>query len=172
MITCPLCGFDNIEGVDSCEQCGQSLSESHLLSPKNAAERGLLQDTVETIARHAPVVVEESVTVREVLKLLVEKQIGCVFVVDANHKVVGVFSERDAVIRVSTQLAELGDEPISKLMTADPQTLEADTRVAFAVHQMDIGGFRHLPIVTDDGTAQGVVSARDIVNYLHSKVGS
>ena len=46
MISCPLCDFANIEGVDICEQCGQPLDETHLPDPKTAVERGLITDPV------------------------------------------------------------------------------------------------------------------------------
>lgn len=169
MINCPLCDFGNIEGVDYCEQCGQPLDEAHLPLPKNAVERGLLVDTVETLSPKTPIVVSAATSVSYVLKLLVERQIGCVFVV-ANGEPIGVFSERDALLRIGDRIGELADEPVSRFMTPNPQTLQPSTRLAFAVHQMDLGGYRHVPIVGEDGQAVGVISVRDILRYLSGKV--
>jgi CBS domain-containing protein len=42
----------------------------------------------------------------------------------------------------------------------------ADAKIAFAVQRMDLGGFRHLPIVQQQGDLIGVISARDILQYL------
>ena len=69
MITCDLCGFENIEGVDVCEQCGQPLHDKHLRSPQNAAETGLIKDRVNSLSPKEPIAVPGSTTVREVLAL-------------------------------------------------------------------------------------------------------
>ena len=57
-------------------------------------------------------------------------------------------------------------------MTSDPQTLEADSKVAFAVQRMDLGSYRHVPIVDDQGRPVGIVSVRDILRYLADKMGA
>ena len=58
MIPCPLCGHDNIEGMDTCDQCGQPLDDLHLPDPKNAVERGLLADTAARIEHSPPISVK------------------------------------------------------------------------------------------------------------------
>jgi CBS domain-containing protein len=171
MIRCPLCDRANIEGVDVCEQCGQPLVETHLPDPKTAVERGLLKDTIASLAPRSPIVVASSTPVREVLRLLVKQRIGCVFIVDQG-KLVGVFSERDALLRLNTQASEFQDQPISKFMTPNPQSLKADARIVFAVHQMDLGGYRHLPILDPQGRLDGVISVRDILRYLTEKIAA
>ena len=54
-------------------------------------------------------------------------------------------------------------------MTAGPETLDLDDKIAFAIHKMDLGGFRHVPIMRD-GDVIGVISARDILRYLTDSV--
>lgn len=54
------------------------------------------------------VVVDLEMIVNEVLKLLVEKYIGCVFVVE-DEKVVGVFLEWDVLICLNVDFIKLGD---------------------------------------------------------------
>ena len=65
MVVCPLCDYENIEGVDACRQCGQPLADSHLLSPKNAVERGLLVDSIAKLWPKTPIVVPTDATVHE-----------------------------------------------------------------------------------------------------------
>lgn len=168
MIICPLCDYENMDGADSCEQCGQPFAEAHLQSPKTAIERGLLVDRVARLQPKPPITVTVSTPVRDVLQLLVDRQIGCVFVTEGDS-IVGVFSERDALMRLNTQAPNYMDEPISRFMTPNPQSLPASARLAYAVHQMDLGGYRHLPILDDQGRAEGVISVRDILRYLTSK---
>ena len=169
MTTCPLCEFANIEGADLCEQCGQPLDDAHELLAKNAVEHGLLVDVIDSLSPKTPVVVDATTSVKDVLGLLVSQKIGCVFI-HQDDAIVGVFSERDALIRVGAEVSKLADEPISKFMTRNPQSLPNNARIAFAVHRMDVGGFRHVPIVDGESRAIGVISVRDILRYLAEKI--
>ena len=164
---CPYCGYQNIEGASDCDECQQPLTDLHLPAPANEVERSLIDDRVTVLAPKEPVAVTSSATVGEVLSLLIEKGIGCVLIVDGGE-LTGIFTEQDALKRLGSRAAELGNEPISKYMTSDPQTLQDDVKVAFAVHRMDLGGYRHVPIMGDG--LQGVISVRDILCYLADKM--
>jgi len=169
MIVCPYCSADNIEGVDTCEACGQPLADLHLATPATPVERALLADRLRDLAPKTPIVVNRDATVNEVLRLLVAKHIGCVFIVD-DGRVTGVFSERDALMRLNVDDVGYGDRRISKFMTPCPQSLDDNARVAYAVRLMDQGGYRHVPIVDGDGKPTGVISVRDILTYLTEKM--
>jgi CBS domain-containing protein len=169
MISCPLCDFANIEGVDVCEQCGQPLDETHLPDPKTAVERGLITDPVSSLSPCTPIVVSPETPVRDVLTLMIQHRIGCVLIVEQGQPV-GIFSERDALVRLNTRAHELADRAIAEFMTPSPQMLKEDARLVFAVHQMDVGGYRHLPILHRDGELRGVISVRDLLRYLTEKI--
>lgn len=169
-MTCPCCGADNLEGVDDCAACGQSLSDAHLSDPQTVVERSLLADHVKVLDPQAPVVVTADTPVRDVLRAMVDGGTGCVVVADGNRPV-GVFSERDALVNLNTEAAALGDRPVSAFMTAPPETLEPDAKVAFAVQRMAVGGYRHIPIVGEGGELAGIVSVRDILRYLTDRMG-
>jgi CBS domain-containing protein len=166
---CPMCDFENIEGVDLCDRCGQPLDDSHELLPRNAVERGLLVDTVDCLSPKPPIVVESTATVQEVLRTMIQRRVGSVFVVNG-ESIAGVFTERDALIRLGVRAGEFAQEPISRFMTPNPRSLTGDARIAFAVHRMDLGGYRHVPIVDGQGRAVGVISVRDILRYLAEKI--
>jgi CBS domain-containing protein len=51
-------------------------------------------------------------------------------------------------------------------MTRDPETLGPDHSIAVATNRMHLGGYRHIPIVDPKGAPVGIVSVRDIVDYL------
>lgn len=164
MIICPFCGEENIDGADVCEQCQEPLVFLSKPHPTSAIEHSILKDRVYMLAPGKPLVVDSSTPVSEVLDLLVVRSVGCVIVVEGD-KPVGIFSERDALIRLNTAAAELGSRPISEFMTPSPEMVEADARIAFALHKMDIGGYRHLPVLTGDRIS-GVISIRDILRYI------
>ena len=137
--------------------------------PATEVERSLLNDDVQALRPPVPVVVKPETPVREVLQLLVEKSIGCVLVADQGRPV-GIFSERDALVKLNCRATELGDRPISEFMTSNPESLQKTAKVAFAVQRMDLGGFRHVPIVDNDRTLTGIISVRDILRYLTARM--
>jgi CBS domain-containing protein len=165
MILCRHCRASNIDGAEDCENCGQPLADAHLPPPPTEAARSLLGDRVETLKPKSAIAVAPAMPVGKVLRLMVERKIGCVLVAEG-AKPVGIFSERDALRKINVQAAEFAGRPVSEFMTPNPQTLMADAKIAFAVQRMDLGGFRHLPIVDQHGDLIGVISARDILRYL------
>jgi CBS domain-containing protein len=165
MLICQFCFDENIDGAEHCENCGQPLDDSHLRPPMTEAERSLLGDRVSRLGPKAAVTVAPTTPVGEVLRLMVERKIGCV-VVARGVRPVGIFSERDALRKLGSSAAELASRPVSEFMTSSPETMMADAKIAFAVQRMDLGGFRHLPIVEKQGDLVGVISARDILQYL------
>ena len=99
---------------------------------------------------------------------MVDERIGCVMVVDGD-KLVGIFSERDALMKLNTDASKFFSRPISQFMTLDPVTLETSDKIAFALHKMNVGGYRHVPILFD-GKLAGVISIRDILRYLTERI--
>lgn len=169
MIDCPSCGTENIPGEDECSQCGQPLSDLYLQTPESELERNLLTDRVSVLEPKEPLTIEAGMRVRDVLRMMVDKKIGCLIVVE-DGKPIGIFSERDALMKLNVDVSESGDRPVRDFMTPAPQTLEANAKLVFALQRMDVGGYRHLPIVDDHGELTGIVSVRDILQYLAKAV--
>ncbi len=159
---CPDCGHDNIDGMDHCEACGQPLvdmdySESEL-------EQAITRETIESLKPHVPVAINPATTVRDAIQGLVARGIGCVLVEDGGE-LVGIFTERDVLNRISENPAVM-DRPVQEFMTKSPMTVTLGDSIAFAMHTMDLGGYRHLPVVHGDGKPHGIISIRDILGYL------
>lgn len=165
LLPCPYCGSDVIQGTDECGSCGQTLTDTHLPIPATSVERALLADRVKLFQGRAPLSVSPTMPVREVLRLLVDNRIGCVMVVEKGQTA-GIFSERDALLKLSEDPADWADKPISEFMTRNVQSLPPTAKIAFAVHRMDQGGYRHVPVVNDKGEPVGIFSVRDILRYL------
>lgn len=90
---------------------------------------------------------------------------GCALVLGADRRIVGIFTERDALGKVWEQKPD-PKTPIERFMTPDPKVLKMDDSVAEAIRLMNQGGYRHIPIVDSGGGVRGVVSVRDILSYL------
>ena len=159
---CPDCGHDNIEGVDHCDACGQSLAELDFSGSE--LEQTITRETIQSLKPHVPVAIAPGTTVRDAIQALVAKGIGCVLVEDG-RELVGIFTERDVVNRISENPAVM-DRPVREFMTQSPTTVTLGDSIAYAMHTMDLGGYRHLPVVEADGKPQGIISIRDILGYL------
>ena len=171
MIDCPTCGAENFPGADECSECGQPLSDLHLQTPESELERNLLADRVSVLKPKQPITIEPNMPVRDVLQLMVNQKIGCLIIADEGRPI-GIFSERDALMKLNVDVEEFGDRPVSDFMTQNPHTLEANAKLVFALQRMDVGGYRHLPIVDDEGELTGIVSVRDILQYLAKAVSA
>ena len=169
-IICPYCEAENIEGADECEKCGETLSDLSRRVPATRVEADLLRDRIEVLWPKSPSTVAPTTPVGEVLKKMVEETIGCVMVVDKG-KLVGIFSERDALMKLNTDARKFLDRPISQFMTPEPVTLETGDKIAFALHKMNVGGYRHIPILFE-GQLAGVISIRDILRYLTERIAA
>ena len=164
MIVCPDCGFENIDGADLCETCQQPLDPLNVPTPTSDIEKSIFHDRIRSLARHGPMCVESRTRVAEVLERMVERAVGCVIVLEAGETV-GIFSERDALLRLNTNAAAFAGRPISEFMTPNPEGLDMDDKIAFALHRMDAGNYRHIPIYSQ-GHLCSVISVRDILRYI------
>ena len=159
---CPDCGYDNIEGVDWCEQCAQPLVD---FDPATCElEESISRHTIRVLAPKPPITVAAASTVRVAIRTMTLKNIGCLLVED-HERLVGVFTERDVLNRVSCDLSAL-DQPVSAFMTRSPETIRRQDSIAYALHAMDIGGYRHMPVVDGTGSPTGILSVRDILRFL------
>lgn len=165
MLICPDCGADDlIEGADQCDHCEQPLTDLFIRVPASSIEADLLRDTVGELVGQEPIELASESTVGEALTAMAERGVGCVLIVSAG-KLAGIFSERDALLKLGPEGVGLHDQPVVKYMTPNPATVSSEDRVAFALHRMDLGGYRHLPVMEGD-RATKLISIRDILRYV------
>jgi CBS domain-containing protein len=128
-------------------------------------ESVLAHETLGDVLCDPPLILDSEGSLADALRLMREQRKGCVLVV-REGKLAGIFTERDVLMRITGNLIDLERTPVSAYMTRDPVTLPADAGVAFALNKMVLEGFRHIPLVDDDGSIVGAVSMRDIIEYL------
>jgi CBS domain-containing protein len=107
-------------------------------------------------------------TVRELLALLAEHNIGALVVSTDGSSVEGIVSERDVVRRLHDDEQVL-DAPVSTIMSGDVQTCEGHQTVDELMVLMTERRFRHVPVVKDDRLA-GIVSIGDVVKSRMSEL--
>jgi CBS domain-containing protein len=126
-------------------------------------DQGTLEQPISRLSPRAALCVGEDATLEDAVSAMREARVGCMLVVDDEGYLIGIFTERDLLLRLES--ADLSRN-IRPYMTADPETLRPDDAIAFALNLMSVGGFRHVPLVDEHGRPVGVVSVKDVVNYL------
>jgi len=113
-----------------------------------------------------PLLVKDSATLRDALEVLQANKVGCVIITDDKGKIAGIFSERDVVLKICLNDIDLDTTCITEYMTHNPSTTEMTATMAYALNMMSHGGYRHLPIVDETNCPLGIISVKDIVDYL------
>ena len=92
---------------------------------------------------------------------MVDRGVGSVVVVE-DERPVGILTERD-MMRIGASGKDPSSEQVSSWMTADPDCCRADEDVVRAFARLSERGYRHIPVVSPDGSLEGIVSMRDLM---------
>lgn len=164
---CPVCRHDNFEGEDNCENCGADLRTSDIPQPATSFQGSLLGGHLSDLGIEPPQLVDAMTPVADAIRRMHEQELDCLLVM-ADDRLVGIFTDRDAVLKAAGR--DLATYDVRDLMTRDPVVLRAGDTIAVAIHKMAVGGFRHVPII-DGERPLGVVSARDVFRHVAAGVG-
>jgi CBS domain-containing protein len=140
-------------------------------APQDRIERSLMNDSVSILKPNAPAIVQQTANVAEALSVLLGRDVGAVLVVGESGQLVGIFSERDLLRKIAGLDTPLESLLVQHFMTPQPETVGLRDKLAFALHKMDVGGYRHLPVV-EDGIPVGMLSVRDIIRHMTSMCSS
>lgn len=108
------------------------------------------------------VTVTPDTTVRQLLAVLAENQVGAVVVSTDGVTVNGIASERDIVRALARRGAAVLSEPVTAIYTAQVHTMTPQTQLDEVMRIMTERRIRHAPVVVD-GRLQGIVSIGDVV---------
>jgi len=101
-------------------------------------------------------------TVSQAARLMARHDSGAVLVVE-DHRLIGIFTERDVVFRVIALGADPKATVLRDVMTAEPKTLGPTQSYGHALVIMQENGFRHVPVV-EDSKAIGIISSRNAMD--------
>ncbi|HZH09470.1 MAG TPA: CBS domain-containing protein [Microvirga sp.] len=113
--------------------------------------------------------IDASQSLGEAARLLSERRIGAVVVLDGRQPVAGILSERDIVKAVAAQGARALDEPVSRFMTTEVITCTGRSSVNELMELMTQRKFRHVPVV-EGGQITGIISIGDVVKQRVEEV--
>jgi len=142
--------------------------EVQIADERDLIHDGALQRPIRELPELHPVVAASPQdSLRTVINLMIDKRVGCALIVEEG-RLAGVFSERDVLRKVTTTGVDIDATPVGELMTKNPESLRLDDELVYALHQMALGGYRHIPLLDADGAPEAVISMRDIVGYIVS----
>ena len=169
--------FGRYRALPVLDQQGQlvgMLSRSDLVelaTPRGAPRRYKAVD----LARAQPAFVREEVELDDAARLMLGKHVSTLPVLDASGRVVGLLTDDDLDAVLAGRRAPvrtLEEVPVWNVMTARPMTVEEGATLETAARMMLEGGYRHLPVVDNDGNLSGMISERMIREKLGTDLGS
>jgi CBS domain-containing protein len=125
-----------------------------------------INDVIHAKSQQAVVTISPDATVRELVALLAEHNVGALVVSDDGERVSGIVSERDVVRRLHADDAVM-DAPVSMIMTEDVRTCTGADGLTDLMQTMTEHRIRHVPVVAD-GRLTGIISIGDVVK---SRIG-
>lgn len=112
-----------------------------------------------------PLTIAPETPLSEAVRFMQTKKVGCLCILDIRENLLGIFTERDVLKYFGTV-----DKPVSSLMTRNVMTATMDAPIAYALNLMSHGGFRHLPIIDESGACVGIISVKDIVDFIAERM--
>ena len=121
------------------------------------------------VCNQQPLTMSPETSVQAACVAMRERRVGSVLVTDAQGKLLGVFTGRDAVYRVLARGRSAAKTRLADVMTADPVTMPPTLTAIDALRLMWDGGFRHVPLI-DNGRLVGIVSRGDFTGCENERL--
>jgi len=163
-MNCPSCGYENIDGIDRCENCLSPFRDLDVprADSSEGLARSVMEDNLAQLEREETVAVASATQALDVARLMKNASTGCALIVDQG-KLVGIFTEHDVLKRMAAG-GKL-DVAVKELMSPNPETLHERDCVAEALNKMSLGRYRHIPFTKSDGS-HAVCSIKSVLKYI------
>lgn len=132
-------------------------------------DKSLLQESLGTLKTRPPLVFPAAASVTSAMRDMQTERRGCVLITEdgtQGTRLIGIFTERDVLLRIVDRGRNPASLPLREVMTADPECLPQSASLAWVLNKMAVGGFRHVPVIDGEGRPVKVVSVRDVVEFL------
>ncbi|MEM1873330.1 MAG: CBS domain-containing protein [Acidilobaceae archaeon] len=104
-------------------------------------------------------------SVREAARIMMEKNIGSIVVVDERGALLGIVTKTD-IVRLVARGGDVDRTTIGEIMTKNPVYVLADTPLEEAARIMGYYGIGHLPVLDEKSKKPvGMISKRDILLF-------
>lgn len=130
-----------------------------------------LASPVSSIMQRSPVSCQSTDTLDRVAQLMWEQRLGALPVVDADGRVAGMVTDRDACMGAYTQGRRLGDICVDSVMSPEPICARHDSSLRQVLDLMLERGLSRIPIVDEEQRLVSVVSVSDVIQAIYDRTG-
>ncbi|RMG40272.1 MAG: CBS domain-containing protein [Candidatus Dadabacteria bacterium] len=131
---------------------------------RSILHRKFIASKVSLLSLHDPIYVSPKASIAECVKKLREKNIGCLLIME-NGNLNGIISERDILRQGALLGAQCVRLAAAEIMTRDVKTIKSNASIARLLHMFAVNGFRHAPVICEDGIK--VISVKDFVDFIY-----
>lgn len=123
-----------------------------------------LKDILLRLRPYEIVTIHQDQTNADAVKIMAEKNISGVFVIDENNMLVGIFTEKD-IVHCVTENISLENEKLRNIIRQDLTTFDPSEEISEVISTALRKNIRHLPVVEHDAII-GMITFRDLISYL------
>lgn len=120
---------------------------------------------ISTLSPSDPILVKENTKIMDIIPHFQKHECDCVFVINEDEKMVGIYTARDLVMK-SLKDKDFLENEVSKYMTRKVITGKMDTTIAYVLNILSNGGFTQFPIIDEEGYPISLISLRGILDYI------
>ncbi len=135
-------------------------------SPSDEYQNIMMEKPVsELLSKKSFLYVLPSDSVEKIVHILQKEKQSAVLIIQ-HERLMGIVSKRDLLRRTAGNETKLSSMKALDVMTANPEIVKAADPLSFAVNKMAMGGFRHLPVLSEEGDPIGIISIQDVLSFL------
>lgn len=124
-----------------------------------------IKDKPDFKTKPKPVTFAAQDSVRSALNVMCERNIGSIVVVNPDHTIAGIVTERDMMIRAYGKNLDPDKTKLSEIMSTNIRAANEDDELVDWMKTMSDERFRHLPVVDADGKLINMMSQGDFMAY-------
>lgn len=128
--------------------------------------------SLKSFARKEVITLRPDNMVYDAVRLMKEKNVGSVVIVDKENKPLGIITDRDVVIRVVYDGLDVKTTPLERVMTRGLSVLDEDMGLFEALRFMKDEGVRRYPVVNSEGKLTGFFSLDDVLFLLGKELAA
>ncbi|KAF9996299.1 hypothetical protein BGZ65_008110 [Modicella reniformis] len=163
--------YDALEGVD--KEWGGMQNMAMVQYMETLREKMMCPDLSSVLDGSPAAEVTVKATVRDAAKLMKERRVTAVLVMDQNGvDIAGIFTSKDIVLRVIAAQLEPGNCSVVRVMTPHPDTAPPTMSIMDALRKMHDGHYLNLPVVEDDKEIMGVVDVLKLTYATMEQINS
>ncbi|KAF9197477.1 hypothetical protein BGZ49_002055 [Haplosporangium sp. Z 27] len=163
--------YDALEGVD--KEWGGMQNVGMIQYMETLREKMMCPDLSSVLDGSPAAEVSVKATVKEAAKLMKERRVTAVLVMDQNGiDIAGIFTSKDIVLRVIAAQLEPSNCSVVRVMTPHPDTAPSTMTIMDALRKMHDGHYLNLPVVEEDKEIVGVVDVLKLTYATMEQINS